>query len=412
MNVDFPEKLQFLFEPARYKIAYGGRGGAKSWGFARALLLQGANKPLRILCARETQKSIADSVHKLLSDQVRELGLLDHYEIQQARIIGKKLATEFMFAGLKHNIDNIKSVESADIVWVEEAQKVSKTSWSTLIPTIRKDGSEIWASFNPVLETDDTYKRFIKDTPTGAKVVKVGWQDNPWFPKVLTQEMSDLKERDPDEYLHVWEGHCRRSLEGAVYAEELRLAEEQGRIGRVPKADGKPVWAVFDLGFGDSTSIWFVQSIGAEFRIIGYYENQFKKIGHYIEQMQQRGHVYSHIILPHDGSKNNLEADKTVEGHMRAAYPNATVRVLPRLGIKDGLEAARAIFGQCWFDEDGCEAGLHALRHYHYDKDPDTGITSKNPVHDESSHGADAFRYFAVAMQAAAPSVNYDDLYN
>ena len=127
MQAEFPEKLGFLFEPYRYKIAYGGRGGAKSWAFARALLLLGIQKPLRILCARETQRSITDSVHKLLSDQVAALGIESHYTIQNAAILGRN-GTEIIFAGIRQNVHNIKSYESVDICWVEEAQTVSKHS--------------------------------------------------------------------------------------------------------------------------------------------------------------------------------------------------------------------------------------------------------------------------------------------
>ena len=193
-RAEFPEKLQCLFRPARYKVLYGGRGGAKSWGIARALLIQGAAKPLRVLCAREIQKSIGDSVHKLLSDQIKALGLAGFYEVQKTVIRGRN-GTEFTFHGLKHNVTNIKSAEGADVCWVEEAQTVSKSSWATLIPTIRKPGSEIWVSFNPELEDDETYQRFVANPPTGAVVVKVNWSDNPWFPDVLRQEKDDLKAR-------------------------------------------------------------------------------------------------------------------------------------------------------------------------------------------------------------------------
>src|SRR6185437_15618646 len=159
IEANFPEKLSYLFKPKRYKVAYGGRGGAKSWGFARALLILGAQKPLRILCTRETQKSIGDSVHKLLDDQIKLLGLEKFYEVQKSAIIGAN-GTEFIFAGIRQNVHNLKSYEACDICWVEEAQTVSKSSWDVLVPTIRKEGSEIWVSFNPDLETDETYQRF------------------------------------------------------------------------------------------------------------------------------------------------------------------------------------------------------------------------------------------------------------
>ena len=139
-DVQFPYKLSVLFDKARYKVLYGGRGAAKSWGIARALLIQGAKKPLRFLCAREFMTSLKDSVHKLLSDQINEMGLNGFYEITQATIRGIN-GTEFAFVGLKNNVANVKSYEGIDICWVEEAQTVSKTSWNVLIPTIRKEKS-------------------------------------------------------------------------------------------------------------------------------------------------------------------------------------------------------------------------------------------------------------------------------
>ena len=171
-NAEFPEKLQFLFEPSRYKVLHGGRGGAKSWGVARALLIKGAASPLRILCARELQNSIVESVHHLLQTQIDALKLESFYEVQNQLIRGLN-GTEFIFAGLKQNITRIKSFEAVDIVWVEEAQTVSKKSWDTLIPTIRRDNSEIWITFNPELDTDETYQRFVLNPPSDAKVVKV-----------------------------------------------------------------------------------------------------------------------------------------------------------------------------------------------------------------------------------------------
>ena len=186
MRGEFPEKLDFLFEPARYKVAYGGRGGAKSWGFGRALLILAAQRPLRVLCAREFQNSIAESAHALFAQQIDLLGLGPIFDVQEKRILGAN-GSEFIFKGLRHNVASVKSTEGVDICWVEEARTVSKTSWDVLVPTIRKEGSEIWISFNTELEADETYQRFVKKPPTGARVVKIGWVDNPWFPAVLRQ---------------------------------------------------------------------------------------------------------------------------------------------------------------------------------------------------------------------------------
>ena len=188
-NAQFPLKLQCLFSPeySRYRVLWGGRGSGKSWGAARALLIKGVQKPVRVLCAREFMSSMRDSVHKLLCDQIIDLGLTDFYEITQSSIRAKN-GTEFSFIGLKNNVANVKSYEGVDVCWVEEAQTVSRLSWDVLIPTIRKEGSEIWITFNPLLETDDTWQRFVVHRQPEWIVQKVNWQDNPWFNDTLRAE--------------------------------------------------------------------------------------------------------------------------------------------------------------------------------------------------------------------------------
>src|SRR6185295_11690826 len=129
---------------------------------------------------------------------------------------------EFVFTGIRgQDIAKIKSYEGVDICWVEEAQVVSKKSWDVLIPTIRKPDSEIWISFNPELDSDETYTRFVARPPDGAIVLKLTYRDNPWFPTVLERERLDLKARDPESYQNVWEGECRSSVEGAIYGKEI-----------------------------------------------------------------------------------------------------------------------------------------------------------------------------------------------
>ena len=396
MNIDFPEKFQALFKPMRYKVFHGGRGGAKSWAVARALLLMGAERPLRILCAREIQDSIRDSVHKLLSDQIEAMGLSSVYEIQNAGIYGLN-GTEFAFAGLKNNINKIKSHEGVDIVWVEEAATVSRRSWETLIPTIRKQGSEIWVTFNPELETDDTYVRFVKNPPPNAVVVKVDYLDNPWLPETLRTEMEHSRATDPDAYNHIWLGYTRKTLDGAVYAKELRAAEEGGRITRVPYDASKPVHTFWDLGRADRTAIWFTQLAPFEFRVIDYYENSGEAIGHYMKHLQAQPYVYGDCWLPHDAENELLASERTISQQMRAA--GFKVRITPKVAVTTGIDAARTIFPNVWFDEQKTADGLNCLRHYRYEVDPDTKEYSKNPLHDWASHGADGFRYMAIALK-------------
>ena len=161
LRVSLSPKLRMLTKPSRYKVLYGGRGGAKSWGVATMLVLLAASRKMRILCTREIQVSIRDSVHRLLSDTIRRLGLAESFSVTREAITCEATGSEFIFKGLKHGIDGIRSTEGIDICWVEEAQTVSDDSWGALIPTIRREGSEIWVTLNPIDEDDATYRRFI-----------------------------------------------------------------------------------------------------------------------------------------------------------------------------------------------------------------------------------------------------------
>jgi phage terminase large subunit len=399
-KAEFPLKLQPLFKPSRYKVLYGGRGGAKSWGIARALLILAARKPLRILCAREFQTSIKDSVHKLLVDQIVALELMQFFEITQTSIRGQN-GSEFAFVGLKNNVANVKSYEGIDICWVEEAQTVSRNSWKTLTPTIRKEGSEIWVSFNPELETDETYQRFVVNPPPDTISIKINYWDNPWFPETLRNEMESLKARDHEAYMQVWEGVCRQTIDGAIFAKEMMRADAEERITKVPYDASKPVHAICDLGWSDATAWWLVQFVGMETRLIRYFEGSQRTMTSYLAELQSFGYVYDTIWLPHDAQNKTLAAaGRSIEDIVRGA--GFKTRVLERVPTIDSINAARTVFSNCYFDRENCADGLNCLRHYRYEVDPETGNFSKMPLHDRYSHGADAFRYIALMVKEPA----------
>ena len=393
----FPAKLKCLFEPAksRYRILYGGRGGSKSWNIARALLLKGCEQKIRVLCAREYQTSIKDSVHKLLCDQIFALGIEAHYEITERSLRGTN-GTEFIFAGVKNNTNNVKSIEGIDVCWVEEAQSVTSNSWNVLVPTIRKADSEIWISFNPELPTDETWKRFVVSPPENAVVQKVNWSDNPYFPEVLDLERRALKGRDTEAYNNVWEGIPRQTVDGAIFAKEVTMADLEGRICNVPYDATKPVHAVFDLGWADSTACWILQFIGQETRLIRYFEDSQQTMSYYMAKLQSFGYIYDTIWLPHDAKAKSLGTGKSIEEIVRAT--GMKVQILDRVPVNDSINAARTIFNKCYFDRQNTEEGLNCLRHYRYDVDPDTKMFSPKPLHDEYSHGADAFRYIGLMI--------------
>lgn len=216
LNIQFPPKFKPLFQSIwRFIIFYGGRGSGKSFNIARALVLRAYTKPIRVLCCREIQKSISDSVITMLADQIEQLGLQAFFDVQKTQIIGQN-GSRFTFAGLKTNITSIKSMTGIDVVWVEEGENVSKESWDVLIPTIREEGSQIIVSFNPKNILDDTYQRFVIKPPERCCSVLVNWQDNPYFPQELMEDMEQMKARDYELYLHVYEGEPVADSELAI----------------------------------------------------------------------------------------------------------------------------------------------------------------------------------------------------
>lgn len=224
-NVKLPEKLLFLLnKKARYKVAYGGRGSGKSWAAARCLIVLALQSKIRILCTRQLQTSIANSVHKLLSDSIQELGLARFFEITRDAIRCNN-GSEFFFKGIQNNINEIKSIEGINYCWVEEAQSVSENSWEVLIPTIRKEDSEIWITFNPDREEDATYQRFIINPPPGTISQLVNYSENPWFPDVLRREMEYCKEVDYGKYEHIWLGKTVIDTDAQIYHGKFELKE-------------------------------------------------------------------------------------------------------------------------------------------------------------------------------------------
>lgn len=410
--LDFPLKLQPLFAPARYKVLYGGRGSAKSWSVARALLILGMQRKLIVLCARELQNSIEESVFSLLTQQIVKMNLTGFYTWDKKHVYGSN-GTKFSFEGIARNVNKVRSFEGADICWVEEAAAVTANSWKVLVPTIRKDDAfgaghpaEIWVTFNPELETDATYKMFVKNKPTDSVVLPVNWSDNPWFPNVLRQEMEDLKKSDYDDYLHVYEGHCVLSLKGAVYAKELRAARSEDRITRVPYERTVPVDTFWDLGRADSTAIWFAQRVAMQYRVIDYLEDSQEHIGYYMKELDKLPYIYGVHHLPHDAKAKVLGAKYSVEQQVRDGGKRS-VRVIPIHKVFDGINAARTIFGSCWFDEERCADGITHLQRYRYGV-TESGEWSREPLHDEHSHGADAFRILAMSLKPPKASNKLD----
>jgi len=393
IDAQFPAKLQPLFRPAPYKEVRGGRGGGKSWGVARALLILGLQRPIRVLCTRETQKSIRDSVHKLLVDQIARLGLAGHYGIQQVQITGSN-GTEFVFAGLSdQTAASIKSFEGADIVWVEEAQVVTDISWTILIPTIRKEGSEIWLTWNPELDNDPTWVRFVEQPPEGTVHIEINWRDNPWFTRSMNEKrLHDERTLKTYEYEWIWEGKCKPAITGAIYADEMAEMFAKRRITDVPVDRFMPIYAVFDLGWNDKTSIIICQRAVSSIRIVDFLEDDHKTLDWYSGELRKKDYSIVELFLPHDGAHDHLtgqSAQRTLEDL------KWRVTILPNQSVEEGIRAVRMAFGSLYIDRH-CVDLIDHLKRYRRVIPATTGEPSK-PMHDEHSHASDCLRYTALA---------------
>jgi phage terminase large subunit len=409
-KLSFPAKTAFLFEPHRYKCLYGGRGSGKSWAFARALLVLGRRRKLFIVCAREFQSSIKESVHKLVANQVNQLEWDDFYTVKESEIVGAN-GSKFAFVGVRNNVQSIKSMEAVDIFAVFEANLVSKNSWEVTLPTIRRDapfgpfdqGSEIWVEWNPELDTDETYIRFALNPPPDCVSVEMNWNDNPFFPEILKEQKDEAYKRDADDARTIWGGKTRKTLKGAIFAKELELAISEGRISSNYKVDrSKPVTFSFDLGDSDMCA-WFAwQQMGMEHNCIDYYGNTGHGIDHFLDEIRKRDYKVKHILLPHDAAQAHQSArgnksGNTIEKQVRAVYQDA-VRLVPRVSIVNRINAARQLFPRINFAEQPTSAGIQGLTRYQYKID-ERGQRSREPLHNWASNPADAFTYYAVWLR-------------
>lgn len=412
---EFTENQQFLFEPHRYKVGKGGRSGTKSWGFARALEVKGFEKPLRILCAREIQKSIKESVHQLLKDQVERLGLGGFYDVLATEIRGRN-GTLFSFVGLSNlTAYSIKSYEDYDICWVEEAALVTKRSWDILLPTIRKEGSEIWVTFNPELDTDDTWVRFIESDLEDCVVKEMSYDTNPWMTKTAEKERQQLLrqvksgKRQQHEYDNIWLGKCKPAVEGAIYTNEVAKVIADGRLCAVPYDPVYPLYHIWDLGWADSMAIGFIQVVGGAIRFIDYIEDNNRTYDSYVLQMRgidqpgipgklsSNGMPYAlgKNWLPHDGKNHNAQTGKTNIQTLQDLKLNVNDEPIDDIGFVPGLRLARMMFPRCWFDKERAGELFNRLRRYAFK----VGVDTEEPTSvrkDINVHGSDMFRYTAV----------------
>ena len=402
ISIDVPAPFIELFEPSkhwRHILYHGGRSSGKSTTVAIFLVTLASSKPIRVLCCREVQNSIAESVHKLLSDIIAKYNL-PNWEVTRETIRNAN-GSEFIFKGLRGNAQSIKSLEGIDICWVEEAQTVSMESIDILIPTIRKDGSYFIWTFNRLTDNDPVWERIASQPDERTYVRQVNSNE---VEKLLSKEniaeREKMRKDNPELFEHVWLGKPMTVATGSIYGKQLAQAREDGRIGKVPYDGSAPVYAALDLGVGDSTVICFFQTVGQEIHFIDYYESSGEDLAHYIGVLSNKPWEYRQIFLPHDARARELQTGKTREEFFRDhGYNNVTILRPSRmiLGQDDINMTARPKFSRCWFDEVKCARLLECLRAYHYEYDERNKLLKDRPHHDWSSHAADAFMYSLIA---------------
>ena len=404
-GVWIPPKMRKLFAgKARYRIAHGGRGSGKTMSMALMTAVYGyklaiTGKQGTILCAREFMNSLSDSsFEEVRSAIMSEPFLANFYDIGQNYIRSKDGLINYAFAGLRRNLDSIKSKAKLVLVWIDEAETVSETAWMKLIPTVREEDSEIWISYNPESKLSATHKRFRENTPESAKIVEMNYNDNPKFPKVLDMErLEDLKKR-PESYDHIWRGDFLVFHSGAYFNIEMMNARDDGRIGTVPYDPRLPVVTSWDLGIGDSTAIIFAQFHGTEVRIIDFYEQSGVGLDHYARVLQDKGYRYDQHILPHDVRVKELGSGKSRLETLQSLGVTP-ITIAPQLSVDDGIQAVRSMIPLCWFNAETCDHLIEALRAYHREYDDQRLTWKGRPEHDWSSHPADAMRYLAVGYR-------------
>jgi phage terminase large subunit len=399
LAIDLPRKHRdTLHTKKRFKVLYGGRDGAKSWSVVRYLIARAIAKTERILCVREIQNSIADSVYQLIVDQLKELGVEDEFDVQKNYIRHKGNGSQFSFHGLNgQTATSIKSFEGTTICWIEEAQTVTKRSLRILTPTIRADDSEIIITFNPDMDTDEVYDRFVTKMPSDAVVTKVNWDDNPWRSRVLDQERADMQANDPDEFAHVYGGNVRAAVVGAIYYREVTALRSSNRLCNVPYDPMLKVHVVVDLGFNDFMSLLLVQRLASEIRVIRYIEDRLRTISSYSEELRELKHNWGKVWLPHDATAKTLAAANNPHGataEQQFQKLEWTTELVPNIDKEQGIRKVREIFPRVVMDKANASELLNRLGRYR--RRVNAEGQASTPMHDDQSHGADGFRYLAL----------------
>lgn len=418
------EALEPLLHPSRYKAAYGGRGGMKSHFFAGLSIVRARASKTRIACIREVQDTIRDSVRQLLIDKIQALGFGDFFEVLDREIRGTN-GSLIIFKGMQnYNAENIKSLEDFDIAWAEEAQTLSEKSLRLLRPTLRKNGSELWFSWNSRYETDAVDKFFRgKTPPEDAIIVKVGIEDNPWASDVLKAECAADYLADPEMARHVWGGDYEIISSGAYYAKWIAAADKEGRIGDFPHDKRLSVETAWDIGVDDYTACWFIQFDGTWHTVVDYYEcsgmgpeeireNALPElVDDPLDRLKQLKAIgrpspfrYGAHWFPHDVANREWGAGAKSRIQTLVGLNFRDVRKGVQQGPEERINATRAILPRFRFNRtENVMLGVNRLRRYSR-KFNEQMQQWMGPLHNEHSHGADAFGEYAINKSERVPA--------
>jgi len=430
VEVNFPEAYEeavkhIINRDRRYIVEESGRAGGKTKNIAQALVLVAMRDNLRIVLAREYEKTTTYSVKQALVSVINDKNL-PGWTIQDKRL---KYAngSEILLMGLRTSenkgaidAERVKGLEEVDIVWVEEAQSISAEMLNALIPTIRKKKSMIIFSANR-LSVHDPYRKRIVEPLIGEDnlpdtkpfddgrtfIQHINSTDiEDYLTTETIEEREQFKVLDPEMYRHVWLGEPLTERAGGIFTKQLSEARNQERIGDYPYRSDKEVYAAFDLGVSDSTAIWLYQVIEGSVHFIKYIEDFGRTISSYFLDLKDLNYRYGEIYLPHDAEARSNRASSidqieatTLREDLEKLHPEFRFKVLPANKGYRGIDLARGMFSTFYFDKKGCELGLQRLAGYHYDYSTKNGIWSQTPSHDENSHGSDAFQYACMSIE-------------
>ncbi len=424
-TVEIPEKLIPVFMgKADVRGSYGGRGSAKTRTFAKMSALKAyqwsqAGTEGIILCARQHLNSLDDSSMEEIKLAINsEPWLAEFFDIGEKYIRTKDGRIRYVFSGLDRNISSVKSKSRILLCWVDEAEPVVESAWTTLIPTIREEDSELWVTWNPERDGSPCDLRFRKEVDPLMKIVEMNWTDNEKFPAKLERQRLRDKQNKPDDYEHIWEGGYKTHIEGAYFAKHLSLAKEQHRVSDITPDELLTYRVYVDIGGtgarADAFTMWVSQIVGMKLLALNYYEVVGQPIASHLTWLRDEGYSDKNttIILPHDGETHDRVYDVSYESAFNKAGYETTV--IPNQGKGAAnlrIECGRRVFPSIWFNKDTTKHGVKALGWYHekWDENRNIGL---GPDHDWSSHGADSFGLMCLDYEQQSKDVlTIDDPY-